>query len=105
MSSEHEYGSVHRRDVICGGGGAVLGLMVATLLGGTKPVRAAGVTGAIPEIDGLACAWLLTATSLLLLRVGKAATWTSNTSAGALGAASHRAGRSSANSACRCTGL
>ena len=54
MSSEHEHGSVHRRDVICGGGGAVLGLMVATLLGGTRPVRAAGVTGAVPEIDGLA---------------------------------------------------
>jgi 7,8-dihydropterin-6-yl-methyl-4-(beta-D-ribofuranosyl)aminobenzene 5'-phosphate synthase len=54
MSSEHEHGSVHRRDVICGGGGAVLGLMVATLLGGTKPVRAAGVTGAVPVIDGLA---------------------------------------------------
>jgi 7,8-dihydropterin-6-yl-methyl-4-(beta-D-ribofuranosyl)aminobenzene 5'-phosphate synthase len=54
MSSEHEHGSVRRREVICGGGGAVLGLMVATLLGGTRPVRAAGVTGVVPEIDGLA---------------------------------------------------
>jgi 7,8-dihydropterin-6-yl-methyl-4-(beta-D-ribofuranosyl)aminobenzene 5'-phosphate synthase len=53
MSSEHEHGSVHPRDVICGVGGAVLGLMVATLLGGTRPVRAEGVTGAVPEIDGL----------------------------------------------------
>ena len=51
MSTEHEHGSVHRRDVICGGGGAVLGLMVATLLGGTKPVRAAGVSGgATPKV-------------------------------------------------------
>jgi 7,8-dihydropterin-6-yl-methyl-4-(beta-D-ribofuranosyl)aminobenzene 5'-phosphate synthase len=54
MSSEHEHGSVHRRDAICGGGRAVLVLMVATLLGGTRPVRAAGVAGAVPEIDGLA---------------------------------------------------
>ena len=54
MSSEHEHKSVHRRDVICGGGSAVLALMVATLLGGTRPVRAAGIAGAVPEVDGLA---------------------------------------------------
>ena len=54
MSSQHETGSVHRRHVICGGGRALLGLMVAALLGGTKPVRAASVTGVVPEIDGLA---------------------------------------------------
>jgi hypothetical protein len=47
MSSGHEHGLVHRRHVISGGGGAVLGLMVATL-GGTRPVRAEGVTGAVP---------------------------------------------------------
>ena len=41
MSSQHETGSVHRRDVVCGGGRALFGLMVAALLGGTKPVRAA----------------------------------------------------------------
>ena len=52
MSSGHEHGLLHRRHVISGGGGAVLGLMVATLLGGTRPVRAEGVTGAVPEIDG-----------------------------------------------------
>ena len=54
MSTESEQGSVHRRDVVCGGGLAVFGIMLTTLLGGTRPVRAAGVTGAVPEIDGLA---------------------------------------------------
>ena len=54
MSEAYEHGSVHRRDVLCGGGVAVFGLMLTALLGGTKPVRAAGVTGAVPEIDSLA---------------------------------------------------
>ena len=54
MSSQHETGSVHRRDVVCGGGRALFGLMVAALLGGTKPVRAASVSDVVPEIDGLA---------------------------------------------------
>ena len=54
MSSQHETGSVHRRDVVCGGGRALFGLMVAALLGGTKPVRAARVSDVVPEIDSLA---------------------------------------------------
>ena len=54
MSTEHEHRSVHRRDVICGGGLAAFGAMLSALLGGARPVRAAGVTGAVPEIDSLA---------------------------------------------------
>ena len=54
MSTEHEHRSAHRRDVICGGGLAAFGAMLSALLGGARPVRAAGVTGAVPEIDSLA---------------------------------------------------
>jgi 7,8-dihydropterin-6-yl-methyl-4-(beta-D-ribofuranosyl)aminobenzene 5'-phosphate synthase len=54
MPTEHEHRSVHRRDVICGGGLAAFGAMLSALLGGARPVRAAGVTGAVPEIDSLA---------------------------------------------------
>jgi 7,8-dihydropterin-6-yl-methyl-4-(beta-D-ribofuranosyl)aminobenzene 5'-phosphate synthase len=50
----HEAFPVNRRNVLCGGGAAVFGAMVASLLGGTKPVRAAAISGAVPEIDGLA---------------------------------------------------
>ncbi len=46
--------SLHRRDVVCGGGLVAFGMMLTALLGSTKPVRAAPVAGAVPEIDGLA---------------------------------------------------
>jgi 7,8-dihydropterin-6-yl-methyl-4-(beta-D-ribofuranosyl)aminobenzene 5'-phosphate synthase len=42
-----------RRHVLCGGGAAVFGAMVASLLGGTKPVRAEPISGSVPEVDGL----------------------------------------------------
>ena len=50
MSTEHEHGSVHRRDAICGGGGTILGLMVATLLGETRPVRADAIVAVEAEV-------------------------------------------------------
>jgi 7,8-dihydropterin-6-yl-methyl-4-(beta-D-ribofuranosyl)aminobenzene 5'-phosphate synthase len=53
MFKDDEHRSVHRRDVVCGGGVAVFGAMLTALLGGTKPLRAQGVTGAVPEIDSL----------------------------------------------------
>ena len=40
--------------MLCGGGAALFGAMVASLLGGTSPVRAAAISGAVPEVDGLA---------------------------------------------------
>jgi 7,8-dihydropterin-6-yl-methyl-4-(beta-D-ribofuranosyl)aminobenzene 5'-phosphate synthase len=44
---------VHRRDVLCAGGAAVFGALVAALLGGSKPARAASLSGSIPEVDRL----------------------------------------------------
>jgi 7,8-dihydropterin-6-yl-methyl-4-(beta-D-ribofuranosyl)aminobenzene 5'-phosphate synthase len=43
-----------RQDALCAGGAAVLGAMLASLLGGSKPVRAAAITGRVPEVDRLA---------------------------------------------------
>lgn len=45
---------VRRRDVVCGGGAALFGSLLATLLGGARPARAEALTGAVPEIDRLA---------------------------------------------------
>jgi 7,8-dihydropterin-6-yl-methyl-4-(beta-D-ribofuranosyl)aminobenzene 5'-phosphate synthase len=47
-------GDVHRRDVLCGGGAAMFGAMLATLLGRSKPVRAQAITGSVPELDRVA---------------------------------------------------
>jgi 7,8-dihydropterin-6-yl-methyl-4-(beta-D-ribofuranosyl)aminobenzene 5'-phosphate synthase len=46
--------AVHRRNVVCGGGAALFNAIVATLMGGTKPVRAETIAGKVPEIDRLA---------------------------------------------------
>ena len=43
-----------RRHVLCGGGAAVFGTMLAALLGGAKPLRAEPVAGAVPEVDYVA---------------------------------------------------
>ena len=42
---------VGRREFICGGGASVLSVILATLLAGSKPVRAETVTGSLPELD------------------------------------------------------
>jgi 7,8-dihydropterin-6-yl-methyl-4-(beta-D-ribofuranosyl)aminobenzene 5'-phosphate synthase len=54
MSIEHEGDLIGRRDALCAGGAAVMGAMLAVLLGGSKPLRAAGITGRVPEVDRLA---------------------------------------------------
>jgi 7,8-dihydropterin-6-yl-methyl-4-(beta-D-ribofuranosyl)aminobenzene 5'-phosphate synthase len=54
MSIDGEGDLVHRRDVLCGGGAAVFGAMMATLLGGSKPARAQAMTGSVPEVDSVA---------------------------------------------------
>ncbi|MEK9284698.1 MBL fold metallo-hydrolase [Bradyrhizobium sp. ISRA442] len=46
--------AIHRRDVVCGGGAALFGVVVATLIGSGKPVRAESVAGKVPEIDRVA---------------------------------------------------
>jgi 7,8-dihydropterin-6-yl-methyl-4-(beta-D-ribofuranosyl)aminobenzene 5'-phosphate synthase len=45
---------VGRREFVCGGGASVLGLILATILGGSKPVRAEAVTASLPELDRVA---------------------------------------------------
>ena len=46
--------AIHRRDVVCGGGAALFSAIVATLIGGAKPVRAETIAGKVPEIDRVA---------------------------------------------------
>ncbi|MHB2209211.1 MBL fold metallo-hydrolase [Methylobacterium sp. CM6257] len=43
-----------RRDVLCGGGASVLGLVLASLLGGGRPALAEALTGPAPELDAVA---------------------------------------------------
>src|SRR3977135_1994707 len=45
---------VGRREFLCGGGASVISVILATLLAGSKPARAEAVTGAVPELDGVA---------------------------------------------------
>src|SRR5260370_3145429 len=39
---------------MCGGGAAVFGAMIATLMGSSKPVLVEAVSGWVPELDGVA---------------------------------------------------
>jgi 7,8-dihydropterin-6-yl-methyl-4-(beta-D-ribofuranosyl)aminobenzene 5'-phosphate synthase len=50
----HEQASVSRRDVLCGGGAVVFGVLIESLLHGARPARAAALTGSVPEVDRLA---------------------------------------------------
>ena len=45
---------VGRREFVCGGGAGVLSVILATLLAGSKPVRAEAVAGSAPELDSVA---------------------------------------------------
>lgn len=54
MTSESpDASSLHRRQFLCGGGTAVFGAMVATLLRGAKPALAEALVGPVPEVDRL----------------------------------------------------
>jgi 7,8-dihydropterin-6-yl-methyl-4-(beta-D-ribofuranosyl)aminobenzene 5'-phosphate synthase len=44
----------NRRDVVCGGGAAVFSLIIAGLLGTSRPVLAQSLTGSVPELDRVA---------------------------------------------------
>src|SRR3974390_3246416 len=46
--------AIHRRDLMCGGGAAMFGVIVATLTGSSKPVKAEAISGSVPELDGVA---------------------------------------------------
>jgi 7,8-dihydropterin-6-yl-methyl-4-(beta-D-ribofuranosyl)aminobenzene 5'-phosphate synthase len=54
MASDQQDYSVHRRDVLCGGGAAAFATMVAALLGGAKPLQAQPISGSVPEVDRVA---------------------------------------------------
>src|SRR4051812_3985264 len=54
MSTRQHHESLHRRDVLCGGGAALFGTLVATLLGGARPARAEAIAGSMPEVDRVA---------------------------------------------------
>ena len=41
--------AMHRRDVMCGGGAAMFGAIVATLMGSSKPVKAEAISGSVPQ--------------------------------------------------------
>src|SRR5262245_46745757 len=43
--------NLNRRDVVCGGGAFVFGILVASLLGGSKPVRAQPIARDVREVD------------------------------------------------------
>jgi 7,8-dihydropterin-6-yl-methyl-4-(beta-D-ribofuranosyl)aminobenzene 5'-phosphate synthase len=42
-----------RRHVICGGGAVMFDVMLASLLGGSNPVRAQPIAGTVPEVDAV----------------------------------------------------
>jgi 7,8-dihydropterin-6-yl-methyl-4-(beta-D-ribofuranosyl)aminobenzene 5'-phosphate synthase len=46
--------AMHRRDVLCGGSAVMFSTIVAALTGGAKPVRAATISGPVPEVDRVA---------------------------------------------------
>ena len=51
MSSRLHNGCLHRRNVLCGGGAVVFTAMMASLLRGSKPLRAQTITSSVPEVD------------------------------------------------------
>lgn len=52
MSGMHDE-NMDRRDVLCGGGAALFGTMLASLLGDAKTSARAGLAGPVPVVDGL----------------------------------------------------
>jgi 7,8-dihydropterin-6-yl-methyl-4-(beta-D-ribofuranosyl)aminobenzene 5'-phosphate synthase len=53
MTFRNHRNSLDRRNVLCGGGAAVFGALVASLLGNSRPARAAALAGTVPEVDRL----------------------------------------------------
>ncbi len=51
MAATNDDACVDRRDLLCGGGAALLSAMLAALLGDARPARATPIVGPVPEID------------------------------------------------------
>jgi 7,8-dihydropterin-6-yl-methyl-4-(beta-D-ribofuranosyl)aminobenzene 5'-phosphate synthase len=50
----HQEVPISRRQVVCGGGATLFTALIASLLGGSRPVRAEAISGSVPEVDALA---------------------------------------------------
>jgi len=53
MSIDTHEKCFHRRHLLCGGGALIFGAMLASLLGGSKPVRAQAIASTVPEVDAV----------------------------------------------------
>lgn len=53
MAIDHHNHLLHRRDVLCGGGASLFAVMLASLLGSSKPLRAQAIAASVPEVDRL----------------------------------------------------
>jgi 7,8-dihydropterin-6-yl-methyl-4-(beta-D-ribofuranosyl)aminobenzene 5'-phosphate synthase len=51
MTPHSEQNTVHRRGVLCGGGAALFGMILTSLIGRNKAARAAAISGSVPEVD------------------------------------------------------
>src|SRR4051794_995069 len=51
MSSDAHANPLDRRRMLCGGGALAFFGIMASLLGGSKPLRAPAITGSVPEVD------------------------------------------------------
>ena len=51
MSHGSYESGIGRRDILCSGGSALFGSLIAALLGGAKPARAQTISGSVPEVD------------------------------------------------------
>ena len=65
-------GTLHRRDVVCGGGSVLFGTLVAALLGGARPARAEAVAGSVPEVDRVAVRVVIDSYQIAVAPSGKA---------------------------------
>jgi 7,8-dihydropterin-6-yl-methyl-4-(beta-D-ribofuranosyl)aminobenzene 5'-phosphate synthase len=54
MTSRTTIIPLDRRAILCGGGAVAFEALLASLLGGTTPVRAEGLSGSVPTVDHLA---------------------------------------------------
>jgi 7,8-dihydropterin-6-yl-methyl-4-(beta-D-ribofuranosyl)aminobenzene 5'-phosphate synthase len=54
MKMKTNFATVDRRAVLCGGGAVAFEALLASLLGGTTPVHAEGLSGPVPEVDRVA---------------------------------------------------
>ena len=55
MTSQRSSFGLCRRELMCAGGAATFGSIMASLLGGTRPARAEVAMGAIQEVDQRQC--------------------------------------------------